>query len=71
MINVLHSSLTYYGARVPFTKWLVLAIETRKQRADLAKLDADQLHDIGVSPAQAQAESQRPLWDVPPTWRCD
>jgi uncharacterized protein YjiS (DUF1127 family) len=40
-----------------------------KSRQDLARLDARRLADLGLSPAEAAAESQRPLWDVPHTWK--
>lgn len=41
----------------------------RRQRRALAKLDASQLADIGVSDAEAAQEAARPVWDVPQHWR--
>lgn len=38
-------------------------------RRALAKLDATQLQDIGVSSEIAQKEARRPVWDVPTNWR--
>lgn len=40
-----------------------------KARRDLARLDPEQLRDIGVSPAEARREAARPAWDVPENWR--
>jgi len=40
-----------------------------RQRQNLKKLDADALKDIGVSRTKAMAEANRPIWDVPNTWR--
>lgn len=33
-----------------------------RQRADLARLDARELKDIGISRAQAEAEAAKPFW---------
>lgn len=38
-------------------------------RRALAKLDASQLQDIGVSYEIAQKDARRPVWDVPTNWR--
>jgi uncharacterized protein YjiS (DUF1127 family) len=48
---------------------LRLALEARRERQALARLDADLLADLGLLPAQVEAESRRPFWDVPATWR--
>ncbi|WP_233587158.1 DUF1127 domain-containing protein [Pseudorhodobacter sp. E13] len=40
----------------------------RRERRALAKLPGERLRDIGLTAQQAQAESQRRLWDVPPHW---
>ena len=39
-----------------------------KQRNDLSRLDDKALADIGVTRAQANAETRRPLWDLPANW---
>ncbi|MFT5065385.1 MAG: hypothetical protein ACJAXK_000316 [Yoonia sp.] len=39
-----------------------------RQRRDLAKLDTQQLCDVGISAKQAAAEADRPVWDVPAHW---
>lgn len=39
-----------------------------RSRRALARLDAARLSDIGLSVAQAQAEAQRSIWDVPAHW---
>lgn len=39
-----------------------------RQRRQLAQLDAHQLADIGITQAEAAAESRRPVWDAPSHW---
>lgn len=46
-------------------QWIAL---WRSRRA-LARLDACQLRDVGITPAQAARETVRAPWDVPQTWR--
>ncbi|UYV36946.1 DUF1127 domain-containing protein [Rhodobacteraceae bacterium D3-12] len=41
----------------------------RKQRANLSKLDARALDDIGLTRSDANTEARRPFWDVPESWR--
>lgn len=41
-----------------------------RQRQTLRTLDADALRDIGLTRAQADAESRRSFWDAPESWRC-
>jgi len=45
------------------------AIAVRRQRLALRSLDDNALADIGISKAQAIAESKRSVWDVPANWR--
>ena len=45
------------------------AIQLRKQRKTLKSLDDARLDDLGLSPADAQREAKRPVWDVPSHWR--
>lgn len=40
-----------------------------RQRQHLKRLPAHMRRDIGLSNAQIAEEVQRPLWDVPQTWR--
>jgi len=40
-----------------------------RQRRALGALNAAALRDIGITSAQAQAEAERPIWDVPANWR--
>lgn len=40
-----------------------------RSRRDLAKLDARQLEDIGVTPDAARREANLGIWDVPHTWQ--
>lgn len=48
---------------------LLLARSIRQQRRALARLDANQLRDIGLTAEAAQNEAKRPVWDVPQNWR--
>ncbi|MEM1375034.1 MAG: DUF1127 domain-containing protein [Pseudomonadota bacterium] len=40
-----------------------------RSRRSLARLDADQLADVGLSSDEAEAETKRAFWDAPATWR--
>lgn len=47
-----------FGVAVAILGW-----ETRKQtRRKLALLDEHLLNDIGLSPAEAEAETEKPFW---------
>lgn len=48
-------------------KWVVNVARTRKQ---MAQLDDHILRDIGLTRDEAEAEAARPVWDVPPHWKC-
>ncbi len=39
------------------------------QRQALGKLDSAALSDIGLTKAEATAETRRSFWDAPSTWR--
>ena len=41
----------------------------RRQRRSLHYLSDHILDDIGVTRAAAEYEADRPVWDVPTTWR--
>ena len=41
---------------------LVLAIQRRRQRLALSRLDRRLLDDIGLTPAQASEEARKPFW---------
>ncbi len=57
------------GAGRGLTVRLLAMLALRAQRRKLATLDAAQLRDLGLTPAQAAAEAARPVWDVPAHWR--
>lgn len=40
-----------------------------RQRRHLAELCPQRLEDLGLDPAEARAESLRPVWDAPEYWR--
>lgn len=48
---------------------LRLGLAAQRQRAALSRLDAAHLADIGLTARAAQAEADRPFWDVPAQWR--
>ncbi len=39
-----------------------------RSRRALARLDDDQLHDIGITRACAEREAQRGIWNAPNHW---
>ena len=43
-------------------------IRMQHSRQRLAQLDARALRDIGLSPAQANREAEKPIWDAPDHW---
>ncbi len=57
------------GARLFAKLGLTLpqVLDLHRQRRALLALDARMLNDIGLTPAQAQAEGARAPWDAPPT----
>ena len=46
-----------------------LGLVAQRQRQALRGLDAARLADIGLSVHAAEAEANRPFWDVPAGWR--
>lgn len=50
--------------------WISYVLQIRSERKVLAEMSDTQLNDIGVTPAQAHQESQKPIWDVPSHWVC-
>ncbi|MFQ1701614.1 DUF1127 domain-containing protein [Loktanella agnita] len=46
-----------------------MILATVHQRRSLREMEDHLLRDIGISYAEAQKEAQKPLWDVPDTWR--
>ena len=71
-MSALTLSLPRLDLLSPKALWrkLCAAQALRRQRAALARLDARQLHDIGISPEAARIEAARPVWDAPQGWRC-
>lgn len=56
-------------ARLAIVTLIGMALAARKQRNILKTLEEDALYDIGLSRAEAQAEADKPIWDVPASWR--
>ncbi len=48
---------------------LRLGLAAHRQRQSLRGMDAARLADIGLTARQADAECNRPFWDVPHSWR--
>lgn len=48
---------------------LRLGLAAHRQRQALRGMDAGRLADIGLTARQADAEANRPFWDVPRSWR--
>lgn len=51
-------------ARPSILRRIWRAIEVRRQRDDLSKLDDRALADIGVTRHEANKEANRPVWDL-------
>lgn len=43
-------------------------IATARSRRQLAALSEQRLADLGLTPAEAAREAQRPFWDAPRAW---
>lgn len=50
-------------------KTLLDYLALQRQRRALARLDSDDLADIGLTRAEAEAEAKRPVWDAPEHWK--
>lgn len=48
---------------------LRLGLAAHRQRQALRGLDDARLADLGLTARQADAEANRPFWDVPRSWR--
>lgn len=52
---------TFGIGRLSVLSWLRVARERRR----LARLDREQLRDIGITPEEARREISRHFWDIP------
>ncbi len=70
-MSVLSTEHGFFGTRHRLAPLALFAglLGVKNQRAQLRGLDPARLDDIGISPAQAQRESRRPVWDAPDHWR--
>ena len=64
------SSRATPSRRVSVLQSIAVMFDIWRQRRALSQLDAARLRDIGLNVQQAHAEANRPIWDVPQTWRC-
>lgn len=48
---------------------LARILDAWRSREQLKRLDDRALNDIGLTRSEADAEANRPIWDVPTTWR--
>lgn len=55
--------------RVGAPNFLSRMLEVWQQRQALARLDAHARRDLGLSDAEIDIETARPIWDVPNHWR--
>ncbi|WP_411644487.1 DUF1127 domain-containing protein [Loktanella agnita] len=72
MSSVLSSECQPHTAKSQHTSLLTklrMILATVHQRRSLREMEDHLLRDIGISYAEAQKEAQKPLWDVPDTWR--
>lgn len=67
--NITATSASTGFSLIEAIKFFKLAVAIKKQRKQLKKMSAAQLHDIGVSREDAMTESQKSFWDVPVYWR--
>ena len=51
-----------------YLKFMRLALAAHRQRKQLKNLETTALRDLGLTKAQAYAEADRPIWDVPVNW---
>ncbi|MFK7876608.1 MAG: DUF1127 domain-containing protein [Paracoccaceae bacterium] len=68
LFDVIHST-TMAPSRVNLFAFARTAAAVRRQRAALKRLEDSELVDLGISRTDADAEANRPFWDVPNTWR--
>lgn len=63
--------VTGQGA-IPRPSWLeriLTMFDVRRTRIDLSRLTDAQLHDVGLTRDDVEAELARSAWDVPANWR--
>ena len=53
----------------PTLKLLDVLTSLYRQRVSLGKLEPHMLDDIGITCDMARREAERPVWDVPQSWR--
>ena len=58
------TTMRFWITAVRMFDGLKTMINVARERRQLAGLDEAQLSDMGISPAQAQAEAARPFWDI-------
>lgn len=54
------------GSPIALLERLLTHLQVAQERRHLASLDEHMLRDIGISRADAMAESGRSFWDIPP-----
>lgn len=61
------SAAPQYRAQSLWARMSAMISVTRQRRA-LSALDPHLLRDVGITPAQAAAEAQKPVWNLPAHW---
>ena len=56
-------------ARLAMVSLIGLAFAARRQRKALKALEDEALSDLGLTRTEAEAEANKPIWDVPASWR--
>jgi len=64
----LAAPLSFAAPRPNLLARLGAALAVRHQRRQLAAMEAHRLADLGLTRAQALAEAERPMWNVPSHW---
>lgn len=67
--NIHRLAIAPCPARRSVLATLALALAHGSERAALARLDADALADLGLTPRDAAHEAARPFWELAPDRR--
>ncbi len=55
--------------QTPVLQQLSRLFSVQRSRRHLSRLDNHALQDLGLTPREAAEEADRPIWDVPASWR--
>lgn len=63
------ATASWAQSRPAMVRSLMVRLNVWRTRRALARLSAEQLNDVGITPAQAGQEAAKRFWDVPAHWR--